>query len=385
MNQKLAQLIETDHDEQSTSLLWARISGDKGVQRVLRDRTRPRINPLVWGAAAACVGLVLGIVVAKFEPPSIEDTARLSRSTQAGAQPGPLATTQKPLLSQTQEISVDLNDGSRVKLAPHSRLQMTESDENRVSLSLEGGRVECDVAKNPNRLFTIQAGAVTVRVIGTRFAVERSHQSKDEKITVFVEEGVVEVNGPDGVFKRLAQGETWSVNVVSAGSEPEDPAADTQPVAESPESFKLVDDQKKEKGRKTQGKNGTKPRVDPAGALFEQARRARRAGQAQTAASHYALFLDSYSTDPRAAVAALELGRLKMDELGDVKGAVAPLSRVANANAGGLGDDALARLVRAYHQLGQSSSCQSARQRYLKTYPQGVHVDQVRAQCPVNE
>jgi hypothetical protein len=71
-----------------------------------------------------------------------------------------------------------------------------------------------------------------------------------------------------------------------------------------------------------------------------------------------------------------------MDHLGDVAGAIAPLKTAASRGAGGLGDDAPARLAQAYSRLGQSAACQSARERYMKSYPQGVHVKQVRKLCP---
>lgn len=78
----------------------------------------------------------------------------------------------------------------------------------------------------------------------------------------------------------------------------------------------------------------------------------------------------------------MELGRLKMDHLGDMKGAIPWLSTAASLGAGGLGDDALARLVVARARLGQTAACKKVRANYLKAYPNGVHVRQVEALCP---
>src|SRR5690606_30912927 len=69
--------------------------------------------------------------------------------------------------------------------------------------------------------------------------------------------------------------------------------------------------------------------------LFAEARAARNAGDAARAAQLYQQFLNQHSKDPRAGVAALEVGRLRMDELGDVSGAIAPLSRAARSAGSG--------------------------------------------------
>jgi ferric-dicitrate binding protein FerR (iron transport regulator) len=59
-------------------------------------------------------------------------------------------------------------------------MQDTKSDD--VTLSLEEGRVECDVSKDEKRLFSVLAGPVAVRVVGTRFSVERSSLTQQETV-----------------------------------------------------------------------------------------------------------------------------------------------------------------------------------------------------------
>src|SRR5690606_25980952 len=73
-----------------------------------------------------------------------------------------------------EEITVNLAEGSLVTLAPRSSVALQETHSADVALNLEEGRVECHVAKEKGRVFSVIAGEVTVRVIGTQFSVERS-------------------------------------------------------------------------------------------------------------------------------------------------------------------------------------------------------------------
>ncbi len=108
--------------------------------------------------------------------------------------------------------------------------------------------------------------------------------------------------------------------------------------------------------------------------LFEQARSLWRAGRIDAAAQTYQTLLASHPRDPRAGLAAFELGRLRMDRLGDMPGAVRALEQaVALAPGAELREDALARLVAASAAAHDRSVCRRARDRYLADYAGGVH------------
>jgi TolA-binding protein len=116
--------------------------------------------------------------------------------------------------------------------------------------------------------------------------------------------------------------------------------------------------------------------------LFEQATGLWREGRAQEAAQAYQTLLSTYPRDARAGLAAFELGRLRMDRLGDLPGALRALERaVTLAPSAGFREDALARVVRASAAVGNSSRCASAREQYLRDYPQGVHRLSVANSC----
>ena len=100
------------------------------------------------------------------------------------------------------------------------------------------------------------------------------------------------------------------------------------------------------------------------------------------AVAAYELLLAKYPTDGRAALAAFELGRLRMDRLGNLPGAVNALRQaIALSRDAGFREDAMARLVRAYDGMGATERCREAREEYLKSYPSGVHTANVSARC----
>jgi hypothetical protein len=129
-----------------------------------------------------------------------------------------------------------------------------------------------------------------------------------------------------------------------------------------------------------------KPRQLGARLLLDQGNAARREGDLQGAARTFERLLSTYPSDPRAGLAAFELGRLRMDRLGDMRGAVVPLqTAIKLVTDPGLREDAMARLVRTFDSLGEKELCLEARGVYLETHSTGVHVGSVAEACGVNE
>lgn len=85
---------------------------------------------------------------------------------------------------------VPLADGSVVTLNTDSQLRVRYARDVR-ELQLVRGEALFDVAKDPTRPFTVQAGGTRVRAVGTSFTVSRL---ADVPVQVLVREGVVEVN-----------------------------------------------------------------------------------------------------------------------------------------------------------------------------------------------
>jgi transmembrane sensor len=84
-----------------------------------------------------------------------------------------------------------LEDGSVVELNRGAELRVSFSAGER-HIELSRGEAHFQVAKDPKRPFTVRAGTVTVRAVGTAFNVQRRTASVD----VVVTEGTVDVRTP---------------------------------------------------------------------------------------------------------------------------------------------------------------------------------------------
>jgi hypothetical protein len=114
---------------------------------------------------------------------------------------------------------------STVEVGPQSAVRLSGDDTRGISVLLDTGRVECDVAPRHGRPpFLVEAGAVEVRVIGTHFVVTRA----GEAVTVAVQRGRVEViSGQEHAF--VDAGSHWPL--VAPGQAT--PAAAPAPVAQA--------------------------------------------------------------------------------------------------------------------------------------------------------
>ncbi|HJL19570.1 MAG TPA: FecR family protein, partial [Sandaracinaceae bacterium LLY-WYZ-13_1] len=120
-----------------------------------------------------------------------------------------------------------LADGSRVRLSDRARLEVERVRGAEVTLALRRGTARFEVQSGGGRRWTIRAGGLTVRVLGTAFTVSRD----DGRASVAVHRGVVSVE--TGVeARRLYAGERFELGpppdeavALARSSEPE--VADT--------------------------------------------------------------------------------------------------------------------------------------------------------------
>jgi transmembrane sensor len=100
---------------------------------------------------------------------------------------------------------VSLDDGSFVRLAPGSTLQVWDRDsERRVSLT---GRAFFAVARDEERPFVVQAGASQTRVLGTRFEVS----DRGGDVRTVVVDGRVAVSNGQGTVEVTGGSVAWAV------------------------------------------------------------------------------------------------------------------------------------------------------------------------------
>jgi tetratricopeptide (TPR) repeat protein len=292
------------------------------------------------------------------------------------------------LETASDAMAVALDDGSRVELAAPTKVRVSGNTLLSLALELEHGRVDCDITPHPGRHFTVSAAGVEVRVKGTRFGVELAPAR--DRVEVDVSRGLVEVTWRNGAERReLAAGERWSIDLThpaatnpartgaSAGApDPSAASASAGPAVNAPSTPDSA----------AAAPHVSAPRPAPgtygARELLDLGNAARRAGDLAGATRAYEELLSAHPADARAGLAAFELGRLRMDRLGDVHGAISALQKaVALAPGAGFREDAMARLVEAYAAAGALERCRSAQAAYLKSYPGGVHATAVARQC----
>jgi TolA-binding protein len=358
-SRNLSKHVVVDASEARLARIWG------GVSEGLARRATPGRHFALRGAAAlffvAAVAGVLFALVRLRDPNFVGSPFHQAALETAG-----------------DALVVDLHDGSRIELEARTRIEVIESAEENLAMRLRRGRVECDFVPRPGRRFTLFASGVEVRVTGTRFSVELTPNG--ERVEVAVERGSVEVTWPHAgePKRRLAAGERWSIDLNPSRRErAEAPPNAPEPEPRAPPAERTDPSTDHPSEAPDAAREAPAPRE-----LFDLGNAARRAGDNAGAARAYETLVTKHSSDPRAGLAAFELGRLRMGPLGDVRGAVWAFRRaIALAPAAGFKEDAMARLVEAYAALGERTACRAARDAYLASYPSGVHAAAVRKKC----
>lgn len=291
--------------------------------------------------------------------------------------PGPKADV--ALGSALEPARATLSDGSVVDIDRGGSIRVLRDEPERTRVEVLAGRAEFEVQKRPGRLFVAAVRGVEVRVIGTHFSTELDVTRPPGVVRVRVQRGTVEVAAPDGGrVARLHAGDFLEVSLAHALAAPSGVAQVPVPPSAPSAAAPVVS---AAPGVSQPAPLPSAPAMD-ASKLFEAASGARRAGNAQAAASAYAALLKQFPSDERAGVAALELGRLRMDSLGDYQAAATAFRRaIAAAPSDGIREDALARLVEVLDRLHDQAGCAAEQKRYEARYPAGIHANSVRTRC----
>jgi transmembrane sensor len=147
------------------------------------SRWRRHAAWFIPGALAAAAAVVLGVFLARPGNPS--------DATAMAIAPGQIALIERRTLE----------DGSVIELNRGAELRVNFSAGER-HIELSRGEAHFKVAKDPKRPFTVRAGTVTVRAVGTAFNVQRRTASVD----VVVTEGTVDVRIPASAKRRRRRG-----------------------------------------------------------------------------------------------------------------------------------------------------------------------------------
>lgn len=277
------------------------------------------------------------------------------------------------------ESTVTLAEGSRVTLAPSSRATFVDTSPTSIAIELDAGKVDIAASHRDGRTFVVNAHGHRVHVVGTVFSVAIDEQP-ERRVHVEVREGRVRVTTPQGKEQLVDAGEAW-LGRIDANVAPPDEAPErlaTSQAAEDEPADPVLD----EPGGATRPKKrGAPAPAERARELLAQAQAARAAGRTAEAERLLDALRKRHRTDPRAPLAALELGRLRLDGKGDAKGAEEAFrDAIALGPSSPLREDAEARRVEALSRLGRAD-CEEAKRAYLARYPRGLHRALVAASC----
>ena len=298
-------------------------------------------------------------------------------------------------------------DGSRIHLEAQSSLRVLSNGGGSFVTKLDQGGAVFHVTPGGPRRWIVEAGDVTVEVVGTVFSVNRD----SEGVSVSVERGIVLVRGqvPGGEV-RLTRGQKVSTRPSSLQLSAEVDLPSKKPVSskEEPRNAEpgrtislsdLVDetaqgdevsqqDSSTEKQASfTDASAPTEPQIETAqqatdptrlrlDELLEYADIARREGKNEQAASYFYLAsLRASSEDSRRGMAALSFARISSDQGAIVRTLIRGLSSMPPS----LREPALARLVRAAQKAGNTSLATKYARVYLEEFPVGPRAELVKS------
>jgi transmembrane sensor len=302
--------------------------------------------------------------------------------------------------------AIHFADGSTATaLTADSHLVADEVSPTRVRVRLDGGAARFEVSPSPDRVFEVDAGPVTVRVLGTIFSVTRTGQD----VTVSVERGRVRVDGRDGE-QIVAAGERQVFH-------PHPHPRSTPPTPEPPVEVVAVNGPQvpNHGGDAREARDsGRRRRETPEPSSWQALAQAGRYDEAWDALGR-AGGLDAVSSpmsdallasdvarlsghpndavrvleqaiarapgDPLASVAHYTLGRVLLTQVSRPRDAAEAFARARRLAPGGaLAEDALAREVEAWSRAGDAAQARRRAGEYVALYPNGRRLGAVRRQ-----
>lgn len=176
------QWLRDEADETTTRAIW------EGVEAELSRGSSPwtrRALPVAATLAVAAALALFWLARPNEDADAPEHADRGALVLENGAQLAGAV--------QTDDHTIfRYGDGSELELSAGARLDVRHNDGARMWLALRAGRARFDIVPGGPREWTVAAGDVHVRVVGTVFDVERD----GDRVVVTVERGHVRVSGP---------------------------------------------------------------------------------------------------------------------------------------------------------------------------------------------
>lgn len=254
-------------------------------------------------------------------------------------------------------------DGSVARVSDGGELVVKSASPVHIEASLAAGAADFEVSKLPQREFVVVAGPVRVRVVGTRFRVERV----GERTRVSVSEGKVEVQYGDA-RDYLEAGESRFF--------PSQEPPKTEARAGGGTRARFLELARGGEFKAAYQVMSQNPAVVGASAedLMLAADAARLSSHPEEAVRYLKRVTSEHSADSRAPLAAFTLGRVLLSQLSRPAEAAEAFALSRRLRPGGsLSEDALAREAEARAAAGGAARARALARDYLTRYPSGKH------------
>jgi len=374
-------VLRSPVDEESYQRMWRAVGVRRAAawRRAERGATRWAVGLSAAALAAAVIGLV-----ATLAP---ERTAEVAHREA----PGPLLTeagdapTQLTASTGAGDRMTRFEDGSVIRVEGGTTVRAVENSGEAFSTELVAGTARFEVEPGGPRRWSVDCELALVEVVGTVFEVERS----EGRARVAVERGRVRVRDRvRGVTHLLGPGEEVVVERERA-SAPTPPEPVPVPEADEPEATapptgrwrRLAQDGDYHAAWRQLGRRGLareSRRASPED-LLALADVARLSGHPAEAVAPLEQLVREHPSDANAGLAALTLGVIHMDQLGQPAPAAAAFERSLDLGLPtSLQQDALARLAVSRGRAGDRAGAAAAAARYLDRFPDGSRRSAVR-------
>jgi transmembrane sensor len=344
-------------------------------------------------AAACAVTLIIGLPA---DPGAPDSERALSYAIDGTAELAP----DRTVVADDSARVLEFDDSTRVVLAAHGELRVSDLRSNGATVQLNHGEVALSVHHEDDTSWQVAAGPWSVHVTGTQFSVAWNPTTEHFRVAVI--EGSVRVEGPEGDVAKLRAGESLvreradevaslepvvqpDADTIIEPSEPIEAPADPlpKPKADKPIDWQALakDSQYAEAWTALEGGKGgvlgEAERVE-AKAMLDLADVARYTDHRGDAKRVLERLRERFDGSVQAGDAAFELGRIAADGGNDDQAASWFETYLAERPNGSLVNDALVRLMNAYDSLDQIDAARSAATRYLARQPDGTHAGKAR-------
>jgi hypothetical protein len=295
------------------------------------------------------------------------------------------------VLAAREAQALDFSDGSEVLVRPDSQLRLLEVTPDGASATLERGSAHVSVVHRNKTKWTFTAGPYRVHVVGTKFELQWNPDA--EGIRVQMEEGVVEVDGPGMVRRRVAGHDMLEVSALpspEAVDVPEPQEAEAQqrarphhlksagqapvggPATPPWRFFALRDDAASAYAAAEQAGfsslAGSMPQTDVL-LLGDMARQAKKPERAKEA---YLAVRDRFPGQPASIDAALRMGHLMAEVSHDDARAAWWYERaLREAPSGATAPEAMSRWLEVLARGPDHGAARNVAQDYLRRFPNG--------------